>query len=86
MIKLVYCFRKRAGMTDAEFDSYWRDVHGPLGARIPGLRRLVQSRGANPDSTNATSSMRWRSLRRNRRARNPAAVTRPTVAVSSGHG
>lgn len=44
MIKLVYCFRKRPQMTDAEFDSYWRDVHGPIGARIPGLRRFVQSR------------------------------------------
>ncbi len=44
MIKLVYCFRKRSGITDEEFDRYWRDVHGPLGARIPGLRRLVQSR------------------------------------------
>ena len=44
MIKLVYCFRKRPGMSDEEFDHYWRDVHGPVGARIPGLRRLVQSR------------------------------------------
>ena len=44
MIKIVYCFRKRAGISDEEFDRYWRDVHGQLGARIPGLRRLVQSR------------------------------------------
>ena len=44
MVKLIYCFRRRAGMTGAEFDAYWRDVHGPIGARIPGLRRLVQSR------------------------------------------
>jgi uncharacterized protein (TIGR02118 family) len=44
MIKLIYCFRKRPGMSDAEFDRYWREVHGPIGARIPGLRRLVQSR------------------------------------------
>jgi len=44
MIKVVYCFRKRAGISDEDFDRYWRDVHGQLGARIPGLRRLVQSR------------------------------------------
>ena len=44
MIKLVYCFRKRPDLSDVEFDSYWRDVHGPIGARIPGLRRFVQSR------------------------------------------
>ena len=31
-------------MTGVEFDAYWREVHGPIGARIPGLRRLVQSR------------------------------------------
>ncbi|MFN2566945.1 MAG: EthD domain-containing protein [Gemmatimonadaceae bacterium] len=47
MIKLIYCFQKRPGMTDADFDVYWRDVHGPIAARIPGLRRLVQSRALN---------------------------------------
>ena len=44
MVKLIYCFRRRAGMTEAEFDAYWGRVHGPIAARIPGLRRLVQSR------------------------------------------
>lgn len=43
MIKLVYCISKRSGMSDAEFRRYWKEVHGPIGARIPGLRRLVQS-------------------------------------------
>ena len=43
MIKLVYCITKKPGMSDEEFFRYWRDVHGPIGARIPGLRRLVQS-------------------------------------------
>lgn len=43
MIKLVYCFSRRPDLTPEEFRRYWRDVHGPLGARIPGLRRLVQS-------------------------------------------
>jgi uncharacterized protein (TIGR02118 family) len=44
MIKVVYCFQKRPGISDEQFDRYWRDVHGEIGARIPGLRRLVQSR------------------------------------------
>jgi uncharacterized protein (TIGR02118 family) len=44
MIKLVYCISKKAGLTDDEFFRYWEDVHGPIGARIPGLRKLVQSR------------------------------------------
>jgi uncharacterized protein (TIGR02118 family) len=44
MIKLVYCITKKACLTDAEFFHYWEIVHGPIGARIPGLKRLVQSR------------------------------------------
>jgi uncharacterized protein (TIGR02118 family) len=30
-------------MSDAEFFHYWEKVHGPIGARIPNLRRMVQS-------------------------------------------
>jgi uncharacterized protein (TIGR02118 family) len=44
MIKLVYCITKKASLTDEEFFQYWKNVHGPIGARIPGLRKLVQSR------------------------------------------
>src|SRR5262249_42002238 len=43
MIKLVYCITKKAGTTDQEFFHYWKRAHGPIGARIPGLRKLVQS-------------------------------------------
>lgn len=43
MLKLVYCISRRSDLTSEEFVRYWRDVHGPVGARIPGLRRLVQS-------------------------------------------
>lgn len=43
MIKLVYCITRRPGMTLEQFSCYWREVHGPIGRRIPGLRRLVQS-------------------------------------------
>lgn len=44
MIKLVYCITKKRGLTDEQFFRYWKDIHGPIGARIPHLRRLVQSR------------------------------------------
>ena len=37
MIKLVYCITKKPGLTDEDFFRYW------IGARIPYLRRLVQS-------------------------------------------
>jgi uncharacterized protein (TIGR02118 family) len=43
MIKLVYCISKKASLTDEEFFQYWEHVHGPIGARIPRLRKLVQS-------------------------------------------
>ena len=44
MVKLVYCITKKAGLTDEEFFHYWEKVHGSIGARIPQLRKLVQSR------------------------------------------
>jgi PhnB protein len=43
MVKLVYCVTKKVGLTDEEFFRYWENSHGPIGARIPGLRKLVQS-------------------------------------------
>jgi uncharacterized protein (TIGR02118 family) len=43
MIKLVYCITKKPDLADEEFFHYWKDVHGPIGARIPRLRKLVQS-------------------------------------------
>ncbi len=43
MIKLVYCIAKKPGLTDEEFFRYWKNIHGPIGARIPRLRKLVQS-------------------------------------------
>src|SRR5438045_8478441 len=43
MIKLVYCITRRRDLSVEDFSNYWHDVHGPIGRRIPGLRRLVQS-------------------------------------------
>lgn len=43
MIKLVYLIAKKPGLTDEYFFHYWKHVHGPIGAQIPGLRKLVQS-------------------------------------------
>jgi uncharacterized protein (TIGR02118 family) len=34
---------KRPGMDRAEFDRYWAQVHGPLAATIPAIRRYVQA-------------------------------------------
>ncbi len=44
MIKLVYCITRKPGLSPEEFSDYWLNKHGPIGARIPGLRKFVQSR------------------------------------------
>lgn len=55
MIKVVYCITRKTELGNYEFSRYWKDVHGPIGARIPGLRRLVQShRVAVPGDTRSS--------------------------------
>lgn len=46
MIKLVYCVRKRADVSDAEFHRYWLEEHGPRArghAKAIHADRYVQS-------------------------------------------
>ena len=42
MVKLIYVITRKAGMPVEEFQRYWRETHGPIAARIPGVRRYVQ--------------------------------------------
>jgi uncharacterized protein (TIGR02118 family) len=42
-VKNVEFVHRRPGMAVADFQRYWREVHGPLAARIPSIRRYVQS-------------------------------------------
>jgi uncharacterized protein (TIGR02118 family) len=42
-VKGVEFVRRQAGMDVEAFQQYWREVHGPMAAAIPGLRRYVQS-------------------------------------------
>ncbi len=35
--------RKRDGMSTDAFREHWRDTHGPLAARLEGLRRYHQN-------------------------------------------
>ncbi|MGR8921547.1 MAG: EthD domain-containing protein [Gammaproteobacteria bacterium] len=44
MLKLAVVVRRRAGTDAAQFHAHWRDVHAPLVAALPGLRRYVQCR------------------------------------------
>jgi hypothetical protein len=63
VIKLVYCISKKRGLTDEEFFQYWLNVHAPIGARIPGLRKLVQSHGVTvPGDQFPPDYAAWRSF------------------------
>ena len=42
MVKLIYCITRKPGLSIDEFQRYWRETHGPIAARLPGLRRYVQ--------------------------------------------
>ena len=42
-VKGKFLFRRKSGMSVADFQSYWRDRHGPIVGRTPELLRYVQS-------------------------------------------
>ncbi|MGE0485448.1 MAG: EthD domain-containing protein [Gammaproteobacteria bacterium] len=42
-VKNIELVRRRPGMPVADFQRYWREVHGPLGAAIPTVERYVQN-------------------------------------------
>ena len=43
MIVRMGLLQKRADLSTADFGRHWRDVHGPLAAKLPGLRRYHQN-------------------------------------------
>jgi uncharacterized protein (TIGR02118 family) len=43
MVKLITAASRLPGLTLEEFQQHWYEVHGPLGAKLPGLRRYVQN-------------------------------------------
>lgn len=42
-VKSVAFLTRKPGLSVEEFQRHWRDVHGPIAAQLPGLRRYVQS-------------------------------------------
>ena len=42
MVKLIYCINRKPELSVEEFHRYWRETHGPIAARIPGVRRYIQ--------------------------------------------
>ncbi len=46
MIKLIMCLKRRSDISREEFQTYWRDKHGPFfmeNADVMGTRKYVQS-------------------------------------------
>ena len=44
MVKYVSFLRRKAGLTDEEFNKHWKDIHGSIAARvIPGMRKYIQN-------------------------------------------
>lgn len=42
MVKIVFCLRRRIGMTPEEFLTYWYQVHAPLVQRYQKALRIVR--------------------------------------------
>ncbi|MGH7966785.1 MAG: EthD domain-containing protein [Candidatus Binatia bacterium] len=42
MVKLVGCLRRKPNMDAAEFQRYWKEVHGPLVKSVPEFFRYVR--------------------------------------------
>lgn len=42
LLKRISFIKRKAGMSREAFSRYWKDVHGPLAGKLPGLRRYVQ--------------------------------------------
>jgi uncharacterized protein (TIGR02118 family) len=42
IVRTVALLRRKDGMTFQEFDDYWRNVHAPLAAKVPGVVRYIQ--------------------------------------------
>lgn len=43
MVKYVAFAKRKPGMEVEEYQTYWRERHGPLAAKIPVVHRYVQS-------------------------------------------
>ena len=54
MIKVLKVVARQQSLAPEEFQRYWRDVHGPLVARVPGLRQYIQCHTVYEAQRNAT--------------------------------
>ncbi len=59
MVKAIYLIRRKPGMSAADFHRYWREVHGAIAARIPGMRRYVQCHATTDDTEYDGAAEAW---------------------------
>jgi uncharacterized protein (TIGR02118 family) len=50
-IKGIFIVKRRVGITLKDFRKQWREAHGPLTLKVPGVRGLVQSLTVDPAYT-----------------------------------
>jgi len=50
MTKVLVMLHKRPDQSWEEFQRYWRETHGPIAQRIPGLRKYVQNHAGDRGS------------------------------------
>ena len=43
MFKILFVLHKRSDLGTDEFQRYWKETHGPIAAKLPGLRKYVQN-------------------------------------------
>ena len=48
MYKVIWLVRFNDGMSRQEAVRHWREVHGPLGQKVPGMVRYVQNHWVSP--------------------------------------
>jgi uncharacterized protein (TIGR02118 family) len=58
VIKLVFCLRRRQGLSVEAFREYWRDHHGPLVARHADALRIVEYTQLAPLGVEINESLR----------------------------
>ncbi len=47
MVKFFFILRRKPGVSAEEFRRYWKETHGPIVARLPGLVRYFQHQVAS---------------------------------------
>jgi uncharacterized protein (TIGR02118 family) len=56
MLKVTFVLYEKGGLDRAEALRYWRDIHGPIDAKIPGLQRYVQQHAVGAPEGDPPSS------------------------------